>query len=72
MIDLDAIQWAFLHFYYMDKANACMHCAPVKFSPLTFRLLDALAGLWPEDEDWSQMMAEVRDHRGSYDPDPGR
>lgn len=72
MIDLDAIQWSFLYFFHMDKANACMHCAPVKFSPITFRLFDALSGLWSEDEDITQEMAEVRDHRGTYDLDPGR
>lgn len=68
----DAVLWSFLYMYHTDKANACMHCAPVRFSPITFRLFDELTAMWPEGEDITQEMAEVRSHLGSYELDPGR
>jgi hypothetical protein len=71
-MDNDAILWAFQHFYHMDKANACMHCSPVRFSPITFRLLDSLMTDWSVDEDISQEMAEVRSHVNQYALDQGR
>lgn len=68
----DAGLWAFNHFYHLDKANACIHCAPARFSPITFRLLDDLMVHWPPDEDITQEMAEVKSHINSYALDPGR
>jgi hypothetical protein len=64
--------WCFQYFYHMDKANACMHTAPVKFSPITFNLAVALLDDWPEGEDITQELAEVRSHIGNYELDPGR
>jgi hypothetical protein len=64
--------WCFQYFYHMDKANACMHTAPVKFSPITFNLAVSLLDDWPKDEDITQELAEVRDHIGKYELDPGR
>jgi len=69
---LDPVQWAFLQNYHADKMNACIHCAPVRFSPITFRLFQAVFQLWAPDEDITDEMAEVRNHLGSYEPDPGR
>jgi hypothetical protein len=66
------ILWAFLYLYHMDKANACIHCAPVRFSPITFNLFQALMDGWPQTEDIIQEMAEVRSHVGEYQADPGR
>jgi hypothetical protein len=71
-MDNDAILWAFQHFYHMDKANACMHCSPVRFSPITFRLLDSLITDWAEDQDITQEMAEVKFHINQYPMDRGR
>jgi hypothetical protein len=68
----DALLWSFQHFFHMDKANACMHCAPVRFSPVTFRCLDDLLAHWPDDEDVTQEMAEVKYHHGKYELDSGR
>jgi hypothetical protein len=68
----DEILWSFEYFYHMDKANACIHCSPVRFSPLTFRLFDALMNGWSRDEDITSAMAEVRSHAGAYELDPGR
>lgn len=68
----DALLWSFYHFFHMDKANACMHCAPVRFSPITFRCYEVLMATWPVEEDIPQEMAEVAHHKGQYELDPGR
>jgi hypothetical protein len=68
----DIALWCFDHFFHMDKANACMHCAPVKFSPITFRCYQALIEQWPVDEDITQELAEVGNHFGKYELDAGR
>jgi len=73
MFDVNEIlQWCFQQNYHLDKSNACVHCAPVRFSPITFRLYLALTNHWRPDEDITQEMAEVRDHLGTYELDGGR
>lgn len=67
-----SLDWAFEYFYHMDKANACMHTAPVKFSPITFRLGEMLFAAHPTDEELSYALVEVMTHRGKYEEDPGR
>lgn len=69
---IEAAQWAFEHFEAMDRANAKIHCAPVRYSPLTFRLCRALYDVWPEKEDITQEMQWVRQHDGLYAEDTGR
>jgi hypothetical protein len=59
---------AFLHFYHMDTANACMHVADVRFSPLTFRLAEALQDVTLDSGEIEEVLA----HRGRYEEDPGR
>jgi len=68
----EVLLWCFQQNYHLDKSNAAVHCAPVRFSPLTFRIYEILAGDWADDEDITQEMAEVRSHYGKYDEDPGR
>jgi hypothetical protein len=70
--DPEAVLWAFEYFFHTDKANAKTHCAPVRFSPLTFRLCDYLLGVWHDDQDITQEMAEVREAAGKYELDAGR
>lgn len=73
-IGADPLRWlgpvsiALEHFANADKANAAMHMAPVKFSPITFALAElvTLAG-----SDFPAA-AEVMAHRGRYELDPGR
>jgi hypothetical protein len=64
--------WAFEYFYHMDKANACIHMAPTKFSPITFALADMLIEEWSNEEDITQELAEVRSHKHTYELDMGR
>ena len=64
-----------LHLYHTDKANAAMHAASVKFSPLTFMVSDLVdncaVGGWYTDE-IRTIHDEVRYHRGQYELDGGR
>lgn len=68
----EAALWALNYFEHSDTANAQMHCAPVKYSPLTFRLAMALHDAWPQIETVTDEMARVLQHVGAYQPDPGR
>jgi hypothetical protein len=68
----DALLWAFQFHYHTDRANAAVHCAPVKFSPITFRLYLELAEGWPTDVDIAPEMAVVKSHIGLYEEDRGR
>lgn len=64
----EAAYWALCYFKAMDEANAQVHCAPVRYSPITFRLAYALRDEnigYPE-------MGEVLAHAGRYEEDPGR
>jgi hypothetical protein len=68
----EAALWAFEHFEATDRANAKIHCAPVRYSPITFRLAMALRESWPIDEDITEEMARVLHHAGQYEEDKGR
>jgi hypothetical protein len=66
-------EWTFLYFYHTDKANACIHLAPVKFSPITFQLARALKEEWDKNElDYTVEVIEVLTHWGKYELDLGR
>lgn len=71
MID-DGVLWAFEHFYHLDCANAKIHCAPVRFSPITFRLAEACVAKWSKGEDWTKQLAHVMHDIGQYEEDKGR
>lgn len=62
----DAIAWALQYFKSMDEANAAIHCAPVRYSPITFRLAELL------DAEIDSAAEEVLRHRGKYEEDRGR
>jgi hypothetical protein len=74
---LDEILWqAFRHFVHLDESNAAMHCAPVRYSPITFRLSEALiAHCTPLDNgvgDRDALVQRVSNDRGRYLEDAGR
>jgi hypothetical protein len=64
----DALWWALGHFVGTDEANATIHCAPVKYSPITFRIAEALASLGVDHV----LVEKVITHRGQYEEDRGR
>jgi hypothetical protein len=68
----EVLMWCFQQNYHSDKSNADIHCSPVRFSPLTFRIYQALMAFWPDEEDITQEMAEVKNHIGTYEEDKGR
>ena len=57
----------FRHFVHLDHANAAIHCADVRYSPITFRfaeMLDAMRdAAVPDDELSVQLLADVLSHR---------
>jgi hypothetical protein len=70
LVDLEtAALWAFEHFVFIDKANACMHTAAVRYSPVTFRLAQALDQTRYSSNFWVQAVFQ---DRGRYEEDPGR
>ena len=73
----DVLVACFMHFFHMDKANAAVHLADVRFSPITFRLQEVLypdpqpGGVRERGAVWDALY-EVYAHNGSYEKDPGR
>jgi hypothetical protein len=68
---VDAMRWATLHFLNADLANAAIHMAEVRYSPITFALAEALETLSPSDAEMEEI-AHVLSHRGNYILDGGR
>jgi hypothetical protein len=68
----DILIWCFQYFYHQDKANAAIHCAPVRFSPITFRLALRFTLTDSPTGDLERAVAEVRSHMGAYEEDKGR
>ena len=72
---IDQVLWeCFRNFASLDEANAAMHCSPVRYSPITFRVaeqLDPLPHDWlaPHNAKWLDRV--LRD-RGRYPEDVGR
>ena len=64
------------HFVHLDESNAAIHCAPVRYSPITFRLAEQLhSTLIDPDNDWLDLdntIAIVMSHVGQYEEDLGR
>ena len=77
MTDTEILAWCFEHFYMLDRQNATIHTADVRFSPITFRLAETLdrhkkikrqSLPMRVDKDLGDVLA----HLGSYVEDPGR
>lgn len=84
LLNQELVEWCFMHFYGLDVSNAAVHCAEVRFSPITFRLQEALNAAWghvstleiindvdPEDA-VSLAWHHVFQHNGEYAEDTGR
>lgn len=67
----DTLEWALRHFKRLDESNAAIHTGSVRYSPITFRLAEAIAahGI---DEAAIGEYAEVLRHKGKYEEDKGR
>jgi hypothetical protein len=72
----DVLYQCLRHFVHLDESNAAIHCAPVRYSPITFRLAEELmaqshtAGEWPAEDDGT--VGRVISHVGQYEEDTGR
>lgn len=63
------------HFVHLDESNAAIHCAPVRYSPITFRLAEELSAVGDPDGEWvdtDDTVARVMSHAGQYEEDTGR
>lgn len=69
----DTVTFAFLQNYHLDHSNATIHCAKVRYSPLTFRLAEHLYGLAePFDRTLCDEAVAVLRDKGAYPEDTGR
>jgi hypothetical protein len=74
----DVLIWAFRQNYHADCMNAAVHTAPVRYSPLTFRLAEHIAEqrrFSKQDLPSPQILPEVYAvliDLGEYEEDPGR
>jgi len=74
---VSATTWdCFRYFFHLDHSNAAIHSAPVRYSPITFRLAEALDELRFEavpDDDFSRSLLDlVLVDLGAYPEDTGR
>jgi hypothetical protein len=72
---MEAMAFAFEYFYHLDMANAVIHCAEVKFSPITMELAKLLSGSGEFISMNNSVQIDVdhvMSHEGLYDLDPGR
>lgn len=68
-MDLENTLWsAFRHAYHADHSNAAMHCATVRYSPLTFRLAELLTAMGRGSMEIGAVMFDA----GQYAEDKGR
>ncbi len=74
----ETLIWAFSQNFHFDLANAAVHCAPPRYSPLTFRLAEAIdeerdrrGAPAPSPIILPEVYAVLSD-RGLYEEDPGR
>ena len=69
---LHEILWfCFSQNYHADCSNASVHCATVRYSPITFRLAEYLWEQFPNYQSNAALRA-VWLARGEYPEDPGR
>jgi len=72
----EACAKALRHFKALDEANAAIHCAEVRYSPITFRLAEALDAHVEEFYGGDALVYKERNvvmlHAGKYKEDPGR
>lgn len=70
----ETLGWCLAHFKATDEANAALHVADVKYSPITFRVAETLYEI--QRTTGSKYVANnvltVLAHRGAYEEDEGR
>lgn len=77
---IDGVLWScLLYFAHTDHANAAIHRAPVRYSPITFSvanwlkiLSDQDGNLRPPDDEAASLLETVLADFGAYSLDHGR
>jgi len=69
---LEILVWAFRQNFHLDHSNASIHCAAVRYSPLTFRLAEQINLLTPVSNEVYQDVYTVLLDKGAYVEDAGR
>jgi hypothetical protein len=79
MMDLHELLFHCLrHFVHLDHSNAAIHTAPVRYSPITFRLAELLLRSFPAATESTGdalddvIVRQVFDHIRQYEEDTGR
>ena len=62
----------FKHFYHLDHSNAAIHMAPVRYSPITFRLAEAINNQHDVSQTVFPDVYVVMLDRNTYEEDRGR
>lgn len=65
---VSALGEALRHFAHLDESNAAIHCGTVRYSPITFRLANAMSDMGAADG----LVAAVLGDVGAYEEDRGR
>lgn len=72
----EVLWYCLVYFAKMDESNAAIHCAPVRYSPITFRLADLVMELIDElpstTDDATAVLNDVNRAVGTYEEDKGR
>lgn len=72
MKDYSALAYACQYFANKDRMNAATHMGPVRYSPITFALVNFLHHEAPGWVATTEGLAEVMEHRNTYPLDHGR
>ena len=71
-LPLEDVLWhAFRQNYHLDHSNAAIHCAEVRYSPITFRIAEHLLAIAPH-RGQNRELRDVLGDVGAYVEDPGR
>ncbi len=71
-LELDQILWNCLRQnLHLDESNAAIHCATVRYSPITFRIAEYLWNHFPSYRVNENLCSVILDS-GQYPEDPGR
>ena len=70
--NLSLLVWCFKQNFHLDHSNACVHMAPVRYSPITFRLAEAIGELvYVSNERYQDVWTVLLD-KDMYEEDKGR
>ena len=69
---LNLLTWCFKQNFHADHMNAAIHMAAVRYSPITFRLAEAISEVTTVNNERYQAVYTVMLDKGLYEEDMGR